>query len=82
MMYVKTYLTQDIMANVTQQLTASEVIDEALYYIEDKLTRYNPDSSVSYYLNEKALLTDPDIKNNMKIDHAREILANNDIYVN
>ena len=82
MMYVKTYLTQDIMANTTQQLTASEVIDEALYYIEDKLTRYNPDSRVAYYLNEKALLTDPDIKDNIKIDHAREILANNDIYVN
>lgn len=82
MMYIKTYLTQDIMANVTQQLTASEVIDEALYYIEDKLTHYNPDSRASYYLNEKALLTDPDIKDNVKIDHAREILANNDIYVN
>ena len=70
------------MANVTQQLTASEVIDEALCYIEDKLTHCNPDRRVSYYLNEKALLTDPDIKDNVKIDHAREILANNDIYVN
>lgn len=82
MMYVKTYLTQDIMANTTQQLTASEVIDEALFYIEDTLTHYNPDSRAAYYLNEKSLLTDPNIENSVKIDHAREILANNDIYVN
>lgn len=70
------------MTQTTEQLTASEVIDEASYYIEDKLRRYNPDSRVSYYLNEKALLTDPEIKNSVKIDYAREILANNDIYVN
>lgn len=82
MMYIKTYLTQDIMAQTTEQLTASEVIDEALYYIEDKLRQYNPDSRMAYYLNEKALLTDSEIKNSVKIDHAREILANNDIYVN
>lgn len=82
MIYAKTYLTQDIMAQTTEQLTASEVIDEALYYIEDKLRQYNPDSRMAYYLNEKALLTDSEIKNSVKIDHAREILANNDIYVN
>lgn len=70
------------MAQTTEQLTASEVIDEALYYIEDKLRQYNPDSRMAYYLNEKALLTDPDIKDNIKISHAREILVNNDIYVN
>ena len=84
MKYEKTYLVKDACDNEETVINADDVIAQAQYWLDQLLNdeQNNSTSETAYYLNQKALLTDPAVSRSAKIKSAREILeiVNIDVY--
>lgn len=83
MNYEKTYLIKDTCDSEESIVSADDVISRAEYWLSKLIddTQDNHTSETAYYLNQKALLSDPTVSKQAKVKSAREILEIVNVYV-